>query len=61
VEGRLSVPDIVANIRGYAERTKAMAEEILAAKDEDFRVVTHLGRHLRRKPVVLQEGRRKNG
>lgn len=55
--GRKTVPEMVAEIRRFAADQKAAAEAILAASDDDFRVVTYVGVHARRKSEILQEGK----
>ena len=57
--GRKTPKEMIDIIRDYALTKKAEAEIILNAKDEDFRVETHLGHFVRNKIEVLQEGKTK--
>jgi len=55
--GRKTPAEMIALYREKARHDLKVSQEILAAKDSDFKVVTYLGRHVRRNRETLQEGR----
>lgn len=58
LHGYRSVEEMIKTIRENAEQDKKVAEAVLAAADNDFRVVSHLGVIVRRFPEVIQEGKK---
>lgn len=55
--GRKTAPEMIAQLRRYAENQRAVAEAILAADDDDFCVTTYLGVHVQRQRETIQIGR----
>lgn len=55
--GRRSAEEMIAYIRKQAAADKAVADAILNANDEDFRVETYVGAVVERRKQVIQEGR----
>lgn len=51
------VEHMIERYRAMAKRQKEDADMILAASDDDFRVVVVKGIYVQRDPKVLQEGR----
>lgn len=56
--GVKSVEEMVSMLREKAARDKAVAEAILAASDDDFRVQTYRGVHVRHDRKILQKGKK---
>jgi hypothetical protein len=56
--GHKTVSEMIALMRHHAEQMKREAEELLAARDEDFYICTYKGVHVQRGRVILQEGRK---
>lgn len=54
--GRKSPEEMIKAYREIARQRKEEAEAILNANDEDFRIETHTGVHVRRNLEVLQGG-----
>ena len=54
--GRRSAEEMIEVYRSIARRKKAEAEAVLSARNEDFRIETHTGVHVRRNVEVIQEG-----
>lgn len=54
--GRKTPAEMIEMIRSYAASNKADAERILAAADDDFKVVTYVGAHVQKNRETLQEG-----
>lgn len=50
--------EMIGYLRQIARQQLLEAEKILAASDEDFRVETYVGVHVRRQLRVLQEGKK---
>jgi len=55
--GRKTPAEMIQKYREYARRNKEVAEAILAAADDDFRIDTYVGPLAMKDYVVLQEGR----
>ena len=55
--GRIPAAKMIAMMRRYAEHQKQQAEAILAACDDDFRIETHVGTHVKHRREVIQEGK----
>jgi hypothetical protein len=55
--GRRTAPEMITLARRYAAADLASAQAALAASDEEFRVVTHLGVHRKTARDAIQEGR----
>lgn len=55
--GRKTPAEMIVQLRQHAIDSKARAEAILAANDEDFHVRTYTGVHRQRDSEVLQQGR----
>lgn len=55
--GERSPAEMVAYIRSHFQREKGIAEMVLAAADEDFRIGVVKGVHARRRVRLLQDGR----
>lgn len=55
--GKRTPKEMIEWARSIAVVDKAIAEQILAASDEDFHVTTFIGVHVQKKREVLQKGR----
>lgn len=51
--GRRTRQEMISNYRAMAERKKFMLEKVLSAKDEDFIVMQHTGKCVKRNRVLL--------
>lgn len=55
--GRLSPDQMIKSIRERAEREKKIAETILAANPDEFRIETYVGPCVMKNLAVLQDGK----
>lgn len=55
--GRKSPSEMIAMYREHAEHQLKCAQEVLSATDDNFRIETYVGVHVRRKAEILQEGK----
>lgn len=51
--GRRTRQEMISNYRAMAERKKFRLEKVLSAKDEDFIVMQHTGKCVKRNIVLL--------
>lgn len=56
VPGRVAPAELIADYRAQARRQLEQAQQVLAAADTDFRVVTHRGIHRITSLEILQPG-----